>query len=152
MPRYALPGIVIQMLLRTPPNKRTYAKRCVKSSLYHSFRQIHWGRPLDNDNILHGFFLQAQAICPKPTSQWEGPKNCKDYFDTTGAIGINHTWFATSFLCNKISFCWHKCTYQSQELALLSWVEFKAFFQKSLGNSKVSVYTTWSCIRQDSQD
>ena len=98
------------------------------------------------------FPFQAQASHPKLTGQREGPKNRKDHFDTAGTTGINHTPFAASFFCNKISFYWHKCKRQSEEVASLSWVEFKAFFQKSLGDSKISMYTIWSRIRQDSQD
>ena len=86
--------------------------------------------------------FQAQASRPKPAGQRERPKNREDHFDTTGATGINHTPFAASFFCNRISFCWHERTRQSQEMASLSWVEFKAFLQKNLGDSRVFVYTT----------
>ena len=51
------------------------------------------------------FFLQAQAIRPKPAGQREGPKNCEDHFDTAGATGTNRTPFAASFLRDRISFC-----------------------------------------------
>ena len=66
------------------------------------------------------FSFQAQASRPKPIGQREGLKNRENYFDTAGAIGINHTPFAASFICNKISFYWHKRIRQSQEVATLS--------------------------------
>ena len=86
--------------------------------------------------------FQAQASRPKTAGQREEPKNREDYFNTAGTTGINHTPFAASFLCNKISFCWHDRKRRSQKVALLSWVKFKAFLRKSLGDSRVSVYTT----------
>ena len=73
------------------------------------------------------FFLQAQAIRSKPAGQREGAKNCKDHFDNAGATGINRTPFAALFFRNRISFCWHKCTRQSQEVVSLSWIQFKTF-------------------------
>ena len=43
------------------------------------------------------------------------------------------------------------CYFVAKGVALLLWVEFKTFLQKSQGDSKVFVYITWSRIRQDSQ-
>ena len=51
------------------------------------------------------FSLQAQAICPKPTGQREGPKNCEDHFNTAGATGTKYTPFAALLLRDRISFC-----------------------------------------------
>ena len=69
-------------------------------------------------------------------------EKCKDHVDTTGAFGTNCTPFADSFICDRISFCWHQHMYQSQAVGLLPWVEFKAFLQKSQDDSRASVYTT----------
>ena len=64
-------------------------------------------------------------------------KNCKDHVDTTGALGTNHIPFTALFFCKRINFCWHLHSCRNQAIKdLLSWVEFKAFLQKSLGDSK----------------
>ena len=52
---YSCLGTTIEMLLGTPPNKRPHTKQCMRSSPYHSFRQVYRRRPLDNINILYGF-------------------------------------------------------------------------------------------------
>ena len=54
------------------------------------------------------FFFQAQAICSKSVGQQEESKNRKDHFDTVGATGIKRISFAALFLCNMITFCYHK--------------------------------------------
>ena len=46
------------------------------------------------------------------------------------------------------NFRWHEYKRQNQATkASLSWVEFKAFLQESLGDSRASVYTTWNRFR-----
>ena len=64
----------IQMLLGTPLNKGPHPKRCMKSSPHHSFRQVHRGRPSDNDKFCMDLFLQAQASRPEPAGHREGPR------------------------------------------------------------------------------
>ena len=44
------------MPLRTPLNRGPHTKWCIRSSPHHSFRQVHQGRLLNDDNVLHGFF------------------------------------------------------------------------------------------------
>ena len=73
--------------------------------------------------------LQAQVVCPtEPASHQEDQlkamlpdfyygkshmkcyhfcQQCENHFDTADAIGFNRIPFATSFLCNQISFWWH---------------------------------------------
>ena len=54
-------GIAISMLLWTPSKKEPHTKRCVKFSPHHNFRQVHRRRPLDDDNVLHGFFPSGSS-------------------------------------------------------------------------------------------
>ena len=76
-------------------------------------------------------FSQAQASCPEPAGQREGPQNREDHFDTAGTTGINRTPFAASFLRNRISFCWHLHKRRNQAIKdPLPWVEFKAFLER----------------------
>ena len=70
-PRHAPPGTAIQMLLEIPLNEGPHPKRCMKSSPQRSFRQVHQGRPSDNDKFCMDLFLQAQASRPKPAGQRE---------------------------------------------------------------------------------
>ena len=67
----------------------------------------------------------------------------EDYFDAAGATGSNRTPFAEPHL--KL------CSFMTKKATLLPWIEFKAFLQKSQGDSRGFVYITWSCIRQDFQ-
>ena len=80
-------------------------------------------------------------------------QQCEDHFDTAGATGSNRTPFAASFLRGRISFRWHqhKRRSQGEEVGPLSWIEFKAFLRKNLGDSRAFVDATWSRIKRDSQ-
>ena len=118
--------------------------------------------------------LQAQVVCStEPASHREGQlkarlpnfyynkfhigcyhfcQECENHFDTAGATGSNQTSFAALFLRNRISFLWHQYKLRNQAAeSLLSWVEFKAFLQKNLGDSKAFVDTIWSRVKRDSQ-
>ena len=79
-------------------------------------------------------------------------QQCEDHFATAGATGPNRTPFAASFLRGRISFRWnqHKLRHQATEDPL-SWGEFKAFPQKSLGDSRSFVDVIWNRIRRDCQ-
>ena len=77
-------------------------------------------------------------------------QQCKDHFDTAGATGSNRTPFAASFLCGQISFRWHQHKRRGQ-VGPLPWIDFKAFLQKNLGDSRAFVDTTWSRVKRDSQ-
>lgn len=111
-------------------------------------------------------FLQAQASRPEPAGPREGQlkakfpnlyygkshlecyhfsQQCEDHFNTAGAIGFNCTPFAASFLRGRISSRWHQHKRRNQAAeGPLSWVEFKAFLQGNLGDSRAFVDTIWS--------
>ena len=93
-------------------------------------------------------FIQGQANRLGPDQQGpdqQGPceRSLKreDHFDTAGATGPNSTTFAASFLCKKINFCWHQHSRQVTGVASLSWVEFKDFLRKILGEFPALVDT-----------
>ena len=76
----------------------------------------------------------------------------EDHFDTADATGSNQTHFTVSFLRNRISFRWHQHKLRNQAAeGPLSWVEFKAFLRKNLGDSKAFVDNVWSRVKRDSQ-
>ena len=108
--------------------------------------------------------LQAQVIClTEPASYQEGQlkarlpdlnygkshmeyyyfwQQCENYFDTAVATDSNRTPFAASFIRNRINFQWHKHKLRNQAAkSPWSWVEFKAFLQKNLEDSKAFVDT-----------
>ena len=90
---------------------------------------------------------RLKPVVPNPQATEKALEKCKDHIDTVGVIGSNHTPFAALFFYGRISFRWHQYKGRSQAVVLSPWVEFKAFFWKSLGDSRASVYTTWSRIR-----
>ena len=116
----------IQMLLGTPLNKKPRPKRCMKSSLYRSFCQIHQRGLSDDDKFCMDLFFQAQASRPKPAGQREMWRSL---------------WYIRPALPAP------RRKNQTLKTPLL-WVEFKPFLWKNLGDSRISVYTTWSCIKQ----
>ena len=70
---------------------------------------------------------------------------CKNYIDNTGAFSFKFSSFTQLFF---FSFCWYSHKRRSQLVKTpLSLVEFKAFLRKILGDSKASMYTTWSHLR-----
>ena len=77
-------------------------------------------------------------------------QQCKDHFDTAGAIRSNRTLFATFFLCKRISFRQYQHKRQGQ-VKLLPLINFKAFFGKNLSDTQAFVDTTWSRVKRDSQ-
>ena len=77
----------------------------------------------------------------------------KDHFATAGAKGPNRIPFTASFLRDRISFRWqqHKRKLDNKTLVSLTWVEFKAFLRKSLGDSRTFVDSFWRRIKRDAQ-
>ena len=77
-------------------------------------------------------------------------QQCEDYFETSGATGINRTPFAPSFLRGSISLRWaqHKRCHESS--TPITWSEFKAFLQKDFGSSQAFIDSIWSKFRRDS--
>ncbi len=80
-------------------------------------------------------------------------QQCEDHFATCGATGPNRIPFATSFLRERINFCWqqHKRKLEAESSVPISWNEFKAFFRKALGDFQAFVDSYWTKIRRDSQ-
>ena len=78
-------------------------------------------------------------------------QQCEDHFDTAGATGSNRTPFAASFLRGRISVRWHQHKRRVEGAVPLSWVEFKAFLRKNLGDSQAFVDTIWSNVMRESQ-
>ena len=64
-------------------------------------------------------------------------QQCEDYFAIAGAMGSTQIFFATSFLWNQISFYWqqYKQKRDIDSSILVTWVEFKTFLRRSLGDS-----------------
>ena len=59
-------------------------------------------------------------------------QQCENYFETSGAIGINRTPFATTFFHSSISLRWGQHKRRHKRVTLITWSEFKAFLQKNL--------------------
>ena len=78
-------------------------------------------------------------------------QQCEDHFDTAGATGPNKTSFAASLLRGRISLRWHLHKQRVEGAAPLSWVEFKAFLRKNLGDSRAFVDSIWNKVIRDSQ-
>ena len=80
-------------------------------------------------------------------------QQCEDYFATAGTTGPIRILFAASSLRDRINFRWqqYKRRYDTNTPALVTWNEFKAFLQQSLGDSQAFVDTYWGKIKRDSQ-
>ena len=78
---------------------------------------------------------------------------CEDYFATARATGANQIPFTTSFLRDRISFCWqqYKRRWDVDSFVPVTWDKFKAFLRQSLGDSQVFVEIYWGKITRDSQ-
>ena len=78
-------------------------------------------------------------------------KHCEDYFKTSGAIGMNYTLFAATFLRGSISLRWAQQKRHHKRATLITRSKLKAFFQKDLGSSQAFINGIWSKFRRDSQ-
>ena len=80
-------------------------------------------------------------------------QQCEDYFATAGATGPTRIPFAASFLRDRISFRWqqYKRRHDAKTPVPVTWDEFKAFLQRSLGDSQAFVDTYWGKLKRDSQ-
>ena len=78
-------------------------------------------------------------------------QQCEDYFKTSGATGMNRTSFAASFLRGNISFRWAQHKRRHQSAIPITWLKFKTFLRKDLGNSQAFIDNIWSKFRRDSQ-
>ena len=68
-------------------------------------------------------------------------QQCKDHFETAGVTGTNRTPFTAFFFRGNISVRWtqYKPCHRGKELTPITWIKFKAFLQKNLGESKLFV-------------
>ena len=57
----------------------------------------------------------------------------EDYFETSGATGMNRTPFAATFLRDAISLRWTYHKRRHECATPITWSEFKAFFRKDFG-------------------
>ena len=79
-------------------------------------------------------------------------QQCKHHFETAKATGANRTLFAASFLRTNIDVRWtqYKRRHRGEELTPITWIEFKAFLQKNLGESKSFIDSIWKKLKRDS--
>ncbi len=77
----------------------------------------------------------------------------EDHFEVAGSLGHKRVSFAAGFLKDCILNQWqqHKTRMQCNQLAPITWDEFKAFLKKSLGESNAFVGHVWSKLRGDAQ-
>ena len=78
-------------------------------------------------------------------------QQCEDYFETSGATGMNCTPFAATFLRGAISLRWAQHKRRHERATPITWSEFKAFLRKDLGSSQAFIDSIWSKFRRDSQ-
>ena len=78
-------------------------------------------------------------------------QQCEDYFETSGATGINRTPFAATFLRGAISLRWAQHKRRHKRATPITWSEFKVFLRKDLGSSQAFIDSIWSKFRRDSQ-
>ena len=79
-------------------------------------------------------------------------QQCEDYFEPSRTIKTNQTLFAAFFLYKNISVWWTQFKRRrGGEVASITWIEFKAFLRKNLGESKSFVDSIWKKFKRDSQ-
>ena len=80
-------------------------------------------------------------------------QQCEDHFGIAGAKDPNYIFFATSFLRDRINFCWqqYKRKHKAKSIVLITWEEFKTFLCQSLGDSRAFINNYWAKIKRDSQ-
>ena len=78
-------------------------------------------------------------------------QQCEHYLETAGANRPNHISFTTSFLRGAVAQQWHQHKRRSAEETLVTWAEFKSFFQTNLGDSRAFADDICSKFRRDFQ-
>ena len=78
-------------------------------------------------------------------------QQCEDYFETSGAIGMNRTPFAATFLRDAISLRWAQHKRRHERATPITWSEFKTFLRKDLGSFQAFIDSIWSKFKRDSQ-
>ena len=78
-------------------------------------------------------------------------QQCEDYFETAGAKKPNKIPFAALFLRGLVTHRWlqHKRCYDGA--MPMTWVEFKNFLRKNLGDFRAFVDSIWKKVKCDSQ-
>ena len=64
---------------------------------------------------------------------------------------MNYTPFAVTFLRSTVSHKWAKHKHCHKSATLITWPEFKTFFQKDYGDPQTFVDSIWSMFRKESQ-
>ena len=79
-------------------------------------------------------------------------QQCEDYFEISWATRTNQTSFAAFFLHGNISVRWTQFKRRrGEEVAPITWTEFKALLRKNLRESKSFVNSIWKKLKRDSQ-
>ena len=77
-------------------------------------------------------------------------QQCEDHFETSGATRMNCTLFVASFFHGTISPRSAQHKRRHQNATLITWLKFKTFLRKILGNSQALINNIWSKFRKDS--
>ena len=78
-------------------------------------------------------------------------QQCKDHFETAGAKWPNKILFAALFLHELVTQQWLQHKRRCDGAVPMTWVEFKDFLQKNLGDSRAFVDSIWKKVKRDSQ-
>ena len=66
-------------------------------------------------------------------------QQCENHFETAGVRGPNHILFPALLLCSTVVQQWQQHKRRSQGLVPMTWLKFKSFLQKNLGDSTAFV-------------
>ena len=66
-------------------------------------------------------------------------QQCENYFETSGATGMNRIPFTAIFLRGAISIKWAQHKQRHKRPTPITWSEFKAFLRKDLGSSQAFI-------------
>ena len=78
-------------------------------------------------------------------------QQCEDHFETAGAKGPNRIPFAASFLRGSVTQRWLQHKRRRDGAVPMTWVEFKDFLWKNLGDSRAFVDSIWKKVKRNSQ-
>ena len=77
-------------------------------------------------------------------------QQCKDHFKTAGAKGPNKILFKALFLHALVTQQWLKYKRRCDGAVAMTWVKFKDFFWKNLGNFEAFVDSIWKKVKRNS--
>ena len=66
-------------------------------------------------------------------------QHCEDHFETAEATEYNRIPFAALFLCGTVVQQWQQHKRRFQRLVPMTWIEFKSFLWKNLGDSRTFI-------------